>query len=351
MAQSEKLGDSSRVDEVLGSHLRRHGNSLGDLTTELPMGSLGGKTIQRDGPGGALTPRGLAETYVGGPDMENPMAFVPGRANMDRPGANVTPSELLGVVLHGLKEAGLADQSMPRVAETVARFTAYLERGHGIQSVHDIGTGHVAGFVFAPLPAPSGRGRPAIATMHLRRTALRLYFRIARQEGVIQADPTVDLHLPARSRVAVRPLTSDEITLCRSFSLKSLTATRHPAAFALAEATARTAEIPHIRVSDLDLERGRVWVHGSPKTEARWGYPSQWGLLQFARRVEAVKGGSEPDPRLVYRGTGSEESRQAASCISTPRPSSVPVSPVSPTFALFRLWRGRVAASSPKPAA
>ncbi len=152
--------------------------------------------------------------------------------------------------------------------------------------------------------------------MHLRRTALRLYFRIARQQGLIEGDPTVDLCLPPRSGVAVRPLTSDEITLCRSFSLKSLTATRHPAAFALAEATARTAEIPHIRVSDLDLERGRVWVHGSPKTEARWGYPSQWGLLQLARRVEAVKGGSEPDPRLVYRGTGSEESRQAASCIS-----------------------------------
>ena len=237
------------------------------------------------------------------------------------------------------------------MAETVTRFTAYLERGHRVSSIRHITKEHVEGFVFAPLPDPSGSRRPAIATMHLRRTALRLYFRIARQRGLIEGDPTVDLCLPPRSGVAVRPLTSDEITLCRSFSLKSLTATRHPAAFALAEATARTAEIPHIRVSDLDLERGRVWVHGSPKTEARWGYPSQWGLLQFARRVEAVKGGSEPDPRLVYRGTGSEESRQAASCISTPRPSSVPVSPVSPTFALFRLWRGRVAASSPKPAA
>jgi len=248
--------------------------------------------------------------------MEKPMGFVPGPANVDRPGANVTPSELLGVVLHGLKEAGLADQSMPRVAETVTRFTAYLERGHGIQSVHDIGKDHVSGFVLASLSDPSGDRRPAIATMHLRRTALRLYFRIARQERLIEVDPTVDLYLPPRSGVAVRPLTSDEITLCRSYSLKTLTATRHPAAFALAEATARTAEIPYIRVSDLDLERGRVWLHGSPRTEPRWSYPSQWGLLQLARRVEAVKAESEPDPRLVYRGTGSEVSRQAASCIA-----------------------------------
>ncbi len=232
------------------------------------------------------------------------------------PESDRTPSELLQVILKRLKKTDLADQSIPRVAETMARFTAYLERGHGIQSVHDIGKDHVSGFVFAPLPDPSGRRRPAVATMHLRRTALRLYFRIARQEGLLELDPTVDLYLPARSGVAVRPLTSDEIILCRSYSLTTLTATRHPAAFALAEATARSAEIPHIRVSDLDLEGGRVWLHGSPKTEVRWGYPSQWGLLQLARRLETLKGRTEHDPRLVYRGTGSKESQQAASCIS-----------------------------------
>jgi len=205
---------------------------------------------------------------------------------------------------------------MPRVAETVTRFTAYLERGHRVSSIRHITQEHVEGFVFAPLPESSGRRRPAVATMHLRRTALRLYFRIARQEGFLELDPTVDLYLPARSGVAVRPLTSDEIILCRSYSLTSLTATRHPAALALAEATARSAEIPHIRVSDLDLEGGRVWLHGSPKTEVRWGYPSQWGLLQLARRLETLKGRTEHDPRLVYRGTGSKESQQAASCIS-----------------------------------
>ena len=232
------------------------------------------------------------------------------------PESDMTPSELLQVILKRLKKTDLADQSIPRMAETMTRFTAYLERGHGIQSVHDIGKDHVSGFVFAPLPDPSGRRRPAIATMHLRRTALRLYFRIARQEGLSLADPTVDLYLPPRSGLSMRPLTSDEIALCRSYSLKTLTATRHPAALALAEATARTSEIPHIRVSDLDLEGGRVRLHGSPKTDARWGYPSMWGLNQLARRVEALKAASGHDPRLVYRGSGSEQSRQAASCIA-----------------------------------
>jgi len=251
---------------------------------------------------------------VGGEGSVPTAAFAPGSLAEQK--RHITPSELSEVVLQRLKETALADQSMARVAETMVRFTAYLERGHGIQSVHDIGKDHVLGFVFAPLPDPSGRRRPAIATMHLRRTALRLYFRIARQEGLVELDPTADLYLPPRSGVAVRPLTSDEISLCRSYSLKTLTATRHPAALALAEATARTAEIPHIRVTDLDLETGRVWLHGSPKTEPRWGYPSRWGLLQLARRVETLKAGSKHDPCLVYRGTGSGESRQAASCVA-----------------------------------
>jgi len=213
-----------------------------------------------------------------------------------------------------LKRMGLAEQSVPRIAETMTRFTAYLECGQHITSVGNISREHVEGFIFAPLPGSSGR-RPAIATMHLRRTALRLYFRIARQEGILEGDPTADLRLPPRSSLPVRPLTSDEIALCRSYSLKTLSATRQPAALALAEATARTSEIPHIAVSDLDLEGARVWLHGSRKTEARWGYPSRWGLHQLARRVEALKGAAH-DPRLVYRGSGSEQSRQASSCIA-----------------------------------
>jgi len=210
----------------------------------------------------------------------------------------------------------LADQSLPRIANTVTRFTTYLEDGHQLRSVHEIGGEHVEGFVFAPLPDSSGRRRPAIATMHLRRSALRLYFRIAREEGLGLGDPTLDLHLPPRSGFAMRPLTSDEIVLCRSYSLKTLTATRHPAALALAEATARTSEIPHIMVSDLELEGGRVWLHGSPKTEARWGYPSEWGLHQLARRIETLKATASENRPLIYRGNGSEESRQAASCIA-----------------------------------
>jgi integrase/recombinase XerC len=152
--------------------------------------------------------------------------------------------------------------------------------------------------------------------MHLRRSALRLYFRTLRQLGLFEGDPTLDLELPPRSSLAMRPLTDDEVVLCRSFSLQTLSATRQPAAWALAEATARTSEIPHVRVSDLDFSNRRVWIHGSSKAEARWGYLSEWGATQLVRRVGSLKNALEADPAVAYEGRGSEQSGQTSSCIA-----------------------------------
>jgi hypothetical protein len=104
--------------------------------------------------------------------------------------------------------------------------------------------------------------------------------------------------------------------VCRSYAMHSLTATSRAAAWALAEATARTSEIPHIRISDLDIETGRVWLHGSSKAEARWGHPTKWGLNQLWRRVEELKRSGSKNSLLVYRGNGPEQSRQASSCIA-----------------------------------
>ncbi|MPZ68288.1 MAG: hypothetical protein GEU71_02020 [Actinobacteria bacterium] len=226
-------------------------------------------------------------------------------------GSTVALSLLLGKVLRQLNGARFTDQTVQRMAEIMTRFVTYLEKGHGIRSIADVAEEHAEGFIFASTGI-SGRGRPTPATMHLRRSALRLYFRIARELGMSIGDPTLDLLLPARSSLATRPLTDDEITLGRSFSLNTLNATRRPAAWALAEATARTSEIPHVRVQDVDAAASRVWVSGSTKVEPRWGQLSEWGLQQVLRRMEGLR----KDDLLVYEGNGSEQSRQASSCIA-----------------------------------
>lgn len=102
------------------------------------------------------------------------------------------------------------------------------------------------------------------------------------------------------------------MTIGRSYSLNTLTATRQPAAWALSEASATTAELAYITAKDLDLEcvsGPRVWLHGSRKRVERWGLLDDWGAAQVERRASAVKGS-----RLIYMADGSEESGQRSCC-------------------------------------
>lgn len=226
------------------------------------------------------------------------------------------PSVALGRVLNELHRSNLTDQSAHRMTELLVRFTIFLDKGLRLPSVDHISAVHAGQFIRASISTPGGPKQPAIATMHLRRSALRLYFQTLRQLGLLDGDPTMDVALPPRSCLAVRPLTDDEIVVCRSYSLQTLTATRQPAAWALAEATARTSEIHHILVSDLDFTNSRVRIHGSSKAEPRWGLLSEWGAIQLARRVGSLDKVLTGDPAVAYEGSGSEESGQVSSCIA-----------------------------------
>jgi integrase/recombinase XerC len=207
----------------------------------------------------------------------------------------------------------LSLQSSPRFRDLVERFAAFGSAGHGLLSLAEATPAIAAEFVIAR----AGSVPTAVATQHLRRSSLRLLFRFARVLRIADHDPTLDLRLPPRSNLHCRALTDDEIAVCRSFALWSLTNTRRPAAWALAEATARTAELPHISVGDLDLDNRRVWIHCSTRTVPRWGALSEWGALQLERRVAELRDrGADHSTLLIYEGGGSPESRQASSCMA-----------------------------------
>lgn len=133
---------------------------------------------------------------------------------------------------------------------------------------------------------------------YFRRLAVRVLFRTARQLGLAVGDPTIDLALPPRCPGSFRPLEDDEIELCRAVAIGS--GTRPAASWALCEATARTGELPWIRRPDLDLVDGRVWIHGTPRTAARWGELTDWGVTQLARRLADLDAG--PDTPIVGGG-------------------------------------------------
>lgn len=231
-----------------------------------------------------------------------------------RAGSSISLRSLVDCVVEAwLDNFDLSEQSIRRMVEVSERFVRFFEGTGGVGAIGDVSANQCERFVKALVPSESGARPPAVATMHLRRATLRLLFRTARDLGLYEGDPTLDLVLPRRTSLKVRALTDEEVALCRSFSLHSLTETRLPAAWALAETTARTSEIHHIKVSDVDLEHGRVWLHGSSKAEPRWGILTSWGLTQIRRRIETLGDAERP---LIYNGKGTAESKQSASCIA-----------------------------------
>jgi site-specific recombinase XerD len=208
----------------------------------------------------------------------------------------------------------LSEQSRGQMQCILSRFDAFLRVGCGMDRLDAVDAADVESFIRASRSRPSTA--PSIATMHLRRSAVRLAFRIGRELGLVMGDPTLDLRLPPRSSLVARPLMDEEVALCRSSSLSSLTETRRPAAWALAEATARTSEISAIRACDVDLASRMVSIQGGAKTEPRSAPLSGWGALQIERRMRALGAAADTDVPLVGSSRGSGESRQASSCIA-----------------------------------
>jgi site-specific recombinase XerC len=192
------------------------------------------------------------------------------------------------------------------------RFLTFVERAFATP-LDEVTGEQVEAFI----SATSTDGRPpSVATTHLRRSAVRLMFRVLRQHGIVEHDPTLDVVLPPRTSLAARPLCDDEIVLGRSFSYRTLRDSRQPAAWALAEATARTSELSSITVADLHLDEGTVWIAGSTKTEPRTGVLSEWGVSALARRIDSLGIAATSATQIVYEGDGSGHSRQASCCVA-----------------------------------
>lgn len=217
-------------------------------------------------------------------------------------------AELDAVLADLCDSSVLSEQSLRRLQPLLERFCSFVESSARVDSLAAVTPAVVDRFIQARTTRE--RSAPSPATMHTRRSAVRLLFRTGRRLGLCGIDPTLDVGLPPRSSLRARPLTDDEVAVCRSASLHSLDATRLPAAWALAEATVRSGELASVRVCDIDLDRGRVWIAGSARTDPRWGELSDWPCKQIRRRLDAI-GDAE---LVIYAGNGSAESQQASSC-------------------------------------
>ena len=224
-----------------------------------------------------------------------------------RPSISLT--EVVEAVIASLEiEAELAPATLDRFSGLMRRFDVFVGRAHGIRFLHEVETDHVCRFLEAHTPSGSA---PSIATMHLRRSAVRLLFREAAKVGAVSEDPTTNLPVRPRSCLPFRPLTDDEVELCRSFARGSLSATREPAAWALAEASARCSELPYVRVRDVDIDGGKVLIAGGAKTAPRWGELTEWGVVQVGRRLAELRR-EGPDVPVVSSNPRNRTSARAS---------------------------------------
>jgi site-specific recombinase XerD len=205
----------------------------------------------------------------------------------------------------------LSAQSRTKFLDLLDRFESFMSAGQGVGSLAEVTRPHVVLFISAA-PAGDTPTEPAAATMRVRRSAIRLLFRLARDSGLEVGDPTLDVTLPTHSRRPVRPLTDSEIEVCRGASLRTLVETRLPAVWALAEATARTSELPSIMESDINLPSGIVRIHGSLRTQPRRGFLSNWGIQQLRRRLDTLASAGAEDTAVIYKGDRGGASGQAS---------------------------------------
>jgi len=197
----------------------------------------------------------------------------------------------------------LSPLSLAKLAGNAAQFISYA-RASGCHTLHDAGDAELAReWIYADVRTTDGYGEPRLPTLHNRRAALRQLYRTARSLGLATGEPTLDLELPVRQYNGLRALLDEEILACRAASIETPWETAQPAAWALAELGAPTAEIAAFRPCDL-RDGQRVYLHGGPHTRPRTLTAAPWQWEQLTGRVNALRQHADFDPTrpLIYGG-------------------------------------------------
>jgi site-specific recombinase XerD len=238
------------------------------------------------------------------------------------------------VLVHAASTDDLAGSTLAEFADIMRCFALFSEQGLGVADVSAIGEDEVRAFIGSR--RVDGR-KPSLSLMHNRRTACRYLFRTARALGICPFDPSATVELPPRSRVSPRPLTDDEIRLCRSYALFHPADLRHPVAWALAEATARTHEIARVLVGDVAVAPRAVRLGGSPHCDARTVALTDWGMAQVRRRLDHAR--KSPEDLLVpFRSRKVPRASASMTVIEVLRRAGIKAPDVRPIS--VAAWRG-----------
>jgi integrase/recombinase XerC len=201
-----------------------------------------------------------------------------------------------------VEETGrLAEMSRSRVIPMWTRFASFA-RALEVEYVADVDRSVASTWILAPA---RGGTEPSVATLHLRRSALRILFSILRLAGLADTDPTIDIVLPRRSGSRARPLADDEVQLLEWEAAYLDSVVPRSVTLALAESGLTTTEIVLVRRADLDLDSGTVRCVGNERRARRTVPLTEWAV----RRLAAVD--SSPED-WVFRAGASLDSRRTS---------------------------------------
>lgn len=237
-----------------------------------------------------MTRRRAGEARTRG-KLEAPQGRFALRAGLTAPGEMPLADALALVVADWERQVAAGTISVEVIRgykQALASMVRFLPARFGVTLVREVAPNHL--FEWMRAPKPDGT-EVTTNTRYGRRSAARGFFLTCICLGIAEMNPAESIIETERDERYVCALTDPQVEqLCRCAPF-TLTETKTPAALALVMLGAGTRECAFVRVMDVDLEAGRVWVHdGGERFAPRWlPIDNDWTRDALAARITALR--------------------------------------------------------------
>lgn len=209
-------------------------------------------------------------------------------------------------------ERGLSRNTLEAYRSDLLQFGAFLdERGvDALDAVH----GDLAAWLTALATGTPERPPAAAATLQRKTACLRSFYRHLRRDGVLERDPTADLHAPKAGRRLPQVLSRDEVgALLGAPRGTTPIALRDRALLELMYACGlRASEATGLQVGDLDLKAGVLRARGKGEKERLIpiGREAVAAVRVWLARGRPALVGDREEPHLFVNARGTGLTRQ-----------------------------------------
>jgi integrase/recombinase XerD len=240
----------------------------------------------------------------------------PGKAGTSGPTIISSPQSDERLILDFLAylelERGLSRNTLEAYRSDLHQLTAFLApRGVSVR-----GAGHEDLAAFLTGLAAGSPGHPAVAPSTVARkvACMRSFFRHLRREGVLERDPTAELHGPPKPQRLPRVLTRGEVTrLLASPRGTGPLALRDRALLEVMYACGlRASEAVGLKMSEIDLQEGLLNARGKGAKErlVPIGRQALAALEVYCRAGRPALIGNSVQERVLVNHRGGELTRQ-----------------------------------------